>query len=84
MSFLVVMVEEASARIVVEALLPRLFPEHDIKVLSHEGKRELEMSFPRKIGAWQFPVDTRFLILRDNDGGDCRQLKSRLTKLVPV
>lgn len=66
------------------ALLPRLFPdwvedEHWM-VLTHRGKTALEASIPRKIRQWNRPAD-RFVILRDNDGGDCIGLKGRLRAL---
>lgn len=35
---------------------------------------------PRKLRAWREP-GVRFVVLRDNDGGDCRALKRRLSDL---
>lgn len=67
-------------------ILPKLAPEfreheHWV-VLSHEGKADLEKSFPRKVKQWQEP-GAQFIILRDNDGGDCCALKSRLLSMLP-
>lgn len=66
------------------ALLPRLFPqwvedEHWL-VLTHRGKTALEASIPKKLANWHRPTD-RFVILRDNDGSDCKRLKVRLRSL---
>lgn len=60
-----------------EALLPRLFPDMLFQCLVHEGKSDLEKSNPRKLRAWREP-GVRFVVLRDNDGADCVQLKQRL------
>jgi hypothetical protein len=48
--------------------------------VAHEGKRDLEKSIPRKLRAWREP-GVRFVVVRDNDGGDCFILKERLAGL---
>ncbi len=58
-------------------LLPRLYPNMVFEYLVHEGKSDLDKSIPRKLRAWREP-GVRFVILRDNDGGDCVRLKRRL------
>lgn len=58
-------------------LLPRLYPNMVFEYLVHEGKTDLDRSIPRKLRAWREP-GVRFVILRDNDGGDCLRLKRRL------
>lgn len=67
-----------------EGLLPRLYPgllknQHFLCV-PHEGKTDLEKSLRIKLRAWREP-GVRFVVLRDNDGGDCQNLKARLSKL---
>ncbi len=64
-------------RNLLNGLLPRLFPDMNFICLAHEGKSDLEKSIPRKLRAWREP-GVRFVILRDNDGGDCLLLKQRL------
>ena len=64
-------------RDLLNGLLPRLYPKLDFLCLAHEGKSDLERSIPRKLRAWREP-GVRFVILRDNDGGDCLLLKQRL------
>jgi len=39
-------------------------------------------SIPRKLRAWNEP-GARFIVVRDNDGGDCLDLKRRLLQLCP-
>ena len=80
MNRLVFLLEEYSMKVLLEGLLPRLFPDLSFLCVSHEGKQDLEKSVPRKLRAWREP-GVRFIVIRDNDGGDCRALKRRLTKL---
>jgi len=80
MSRVVFLLEEYSMKVLLEGLLPRLFPGLPFLCISHEGKHDLEKSIPRKLRAWNEP-GVRFIVLRDNDGGDCRTLKERLVQL---
>lgn len=80
MSRLVLLLEEYSMKVLLDELLPRLFPELSFLCVPHEGKRDLEKSIPRKLKAWQEP-GARFIVVRDNDGGDCGALKQRLLGL---
>jgi hypothetical protein len=83
MTVAVIFVEEESAKIDVDVLAQRILSDRSVKVLSHEGKSDLKSSFPRKIGSWQHPARVPFIVLHDNDGGDCEKLKKRLIGLVP-
>jgi len=81
---IIFMLEEPSMAALLEGLLPRLFPglvknQHFLCV-PHEGKTDLEKSLRIKLRAWREP-GVRFVVLRDNDGGDCRNLKTRLSNL---
>lgn len=64
--------------------LPRLIPGwiegRHFLLIKHQGKSDLEKSIPVKLKAWREP-GVRFVIVRDNDGADCRALKSKLLKL---
>ncbi len=78
--------EEESMDATIRSLLAQAFPrmlekEHWVSV-KHQGKSNLEQSFPRKLRAWCEP-GAQFLILRDNDGGNCVALKERLLSMVP-
>ena len=53
----------------------------ELKVLPHQGFKDLEKSAPRKLAAWA-NSNARFLILRDNDNADCVERKARLLNLV--
>lgn len=77
MNRVVFLLEEASMRDLLNGLLPRLYPDLNFLCLAHEGKSDLERSIPRKLRAWREP-GVHFVILRDNDGGDCVLLKQQL------
>ena len=68
MSRIVFLLEEDSMKVLLEGLLPRLFPGLSFLCLSHEGKQDLEKSIPRKLKAWREP-GVRFVVVRDQDGG---------------
>lgn len=80
MSRIVFLLEEYSMKVLLEGLLPRLFPDLPFLCVPHEGKQDLEKSVPRKLRAWREP-GVRFCVIRDNDGGDCRVLKQTLVRL---
>ena len=80
MSRVVFLLEEYSMKVLLEGLLPRLFPDLPFLCVPHEGKQDLEKSIPRKLRAWREP-GVRFCVIRDNDGADCRALKAGLLSL---
>ena len=80
MSRLVFLLEEPSMKHLLQALLPRLIPKLNFLCVPHEGKTDLERSIPRKLRAWNEP-GTHFVIVRDNDNGDCLRIKERLREL---
>ena len=79
MSRVVFLLEEYSMKVLLEGLLPRLFPGLLFLCVSHEGKQDLERSIPRKLKAWREP-GVRFCVICDNDGGDCGALRNRLVR----
>ncbi len=60
-----------------DGLLPRLFPGLPFLCVPHDGKTDLERSIPHKLRGWREP-GIRFVVVRDNDGKDCRTLKNAL------
>ena len=79
---LVILTEEPSMKATLEHLLPRLgISLATVTIIAHQGKSDLEKSIPRKLRGWQDPA-ARFLILRDNDRGDCRARKAHLAGMV--
>lgn len=82
MKELVFLLEEASAKSMLESLLPRLLvPGIGFRLIPFEGKQDLEKQIVRKIRGYQNP-QARFIVLRDQDSHpDCIQLKQRLLDL---
>lgn len=77
MTLLVFMVEEPSMARFLTDWVPRLFPDVRMRCVTHEGKNDLKKSIPRKLRAWREP-DVSFVVLIDNDSGDCLLLKQNL------
>lgn len=77
---IVFLLEEPSMKILLDRMLPRLFPGLDFQCVKHEGKSDLDTSVPRKLKNWKIPGD-RFVIVRDNDNGDCVDLKARFVRI---
>ena len=77
---LIFLVEEPSMKVLLDGLLPRLFPGWQkgthFMCVPHEGKSDLDRSVPRKLKEWKVPGD-RFVIVRDNDNADCVAIKAR-------
>ena len=81
MSALVFCLEERSAREMLQGILPKITTrELEIQYIVFEGKQDLEKRLPLRMRAWRRP-DTRFIVLRDQDSGDCKKIKSRLLEL---
>lgn len=63
-----------------DIFLPRLYPDLEFICQSHKGKSDLDRRIVQILRSWRVPGD-HFVILRDNDGGDCYVLKERLREL---
>ncbi|MFA0924034.1 DUF4276 family protein [Xanthomonas fragariae] len=79
---LVFLLEERSAKAMLENLLPRLLSK-DIRyrLVAFEGKQDLEKQLERRIRGYQNPR-ARFIVLRDLDSHpDCIVMKSKLLEI---
>ncbi len=75
---LVFFLEEPSAQSMLEGVVPRLIDSSiTVKYRSFEGKQDLEKQIERKIKNW-IAEDTKFIILRDKDSGNCLVIKEKL------
>lgn len=78
MSRLVVFAEEESIKPVIQAILGRMDIGSDrYLIITHQGARDLEKSLRNKLRAWRDQRD-QFVIIRDNDNGDCYARKQIL------
>lgn len=82
MKELVFLLEEYSAKALLESLLPRLLnQEIRFRCVPFEGKQDLEKQLTRRIQAYQ-NRHARFIVLRDQDSHpDCRAVKTKLLDL---
>lgn len=75
---LVFLLEEPSAQDALEGFLPSILPAGaEVRFLVFEGKQDLEKRMVRTMRAWQQP-EARFVVMRDQDSGDCKQIKQSL------
>ena len=75
---LVFLLEERSAREMLNGLLPRVLPAQvAVRYVVFEGKHDLERNVGRRLRGWLTP-NTAFIVLRDQDAEDCRVVKRRL------
>ncbi|MCG9894994.1 MAG: DUF4276 family protein [Fimbriimonadaceae bacterium] len=81
MTNLVILVEEESMRAFLEPVLTRHLPGLPTRIISHNGRKSLRESTPRKLRS--FPEGTSFLILEDRDGRDCHSVKQDLVSILP-
>lgn len=79
MTEIIFLLEEPSAKDLLEGLVPRLIPPGwSARFIPFQGKQDLERRMSRFLRAWQDPR-ARFVVLRDQDSGDCREVKRGLT-----
>ena len=79
---LVFCLEEPSAKVMLESILPRLLPsDFQLQFMVFEGKPDLLNRLEMRIRAWCRP-NSRFLVLCDQDGDDCLRLKARLLAIL--
>ena len=78
MRHLVCLLEEPSAQDALQAWLPTWLPD-DVTphFIVFQGKQDLEKRMVLRIRYWLQP-DSRFLVLRDQDSGDCKVVKAGL------
>jgi hypothetical protein len=82
MTCLVFLLEEPSAKDLLQGLVPRLpWAGLRIQYLVFEGKQDLERQLVRKLRSW-LALDSVFVVLRDQDAADCVDVKNALRDLV--
>ncbi len=81
---IVFLLEEESMRPVIDRMISTLHSDwvdgFDWLVLAFNGKSDLEKNIRPKMEGWGYNEST-FIIVRDNDGGDCVALKERLVAM---
>lgn len=75
---LVCMLEEPSAKEMLKAVLPKILPANVIvRYIVFEGKQDMEKRLESRVRGWNMP-DSFFLIMRDQDSGDCIKIKKKI------
>jgi hypothetical protein len=81
MKTVVFFLEEISAKVMLEGFIKTNFPGADqkfsLKYKVHEGKQDLENHLEKRIKYWKTP-ETVFVVIRDQDSGDCHVIKQKL------
>ena len=82
MKELVFLLEEESAKAMLQGLLPRILsPQVQPRLMAFEGKQDLEKQMVKRLRGYVNP-HARFIVLRDQDSTpDCRQVKAKLQAL---
>ena len=80
---IVFLLEEASAKAMLESLLPRMLADGvGFRCLVFEGKQDLMNQMARRIRGYLNP-EARFIVIRDQDSApDCRVVKEELARRV--
>lgn len=80
MTQLVFFLEEPSAKEMLRGIMPRILTTQiDIQYVVFEGKQDLEKRLAGRLKAW-LRTDTKFIILRDQDSGNCLEIKQNLAQ----
>ncbi len=83
MKELVFFLEEESARVLLEDVVPRLVSPNTsipVRFIIFEGKQDLEKQLLKKLRGYENP-NARFIVMRDQDQTDCRKTKKKLVAL---
>jgi len=78
---LVFFLEELSVRSMLEGLLPKIISQDiSARFIVFEGKQDLEKQLVRRLRGYR-NKEADFIVIRDQDSGDCRAIKARLSGL---
>ena len=80
MKQIVFLLEEPSAEAMLEGLLPRILSSGlSFRYIVFEGKQDLEKQLVMRMRGYRVP-GAKFVVLRDQDSGDCKEIKSMLVQ----
>jgi len=78
---IVFFLEEPSAKEMLKGVLPRILPPGiSCRFLVFQGKQDLEKNLVKRLRGWQTP-NSAFVVMRDQDAGDCLEIKKNLVDL---
>jgi hypothetical protein len=76
----IILTEEKSMQVFLEALFKRHLPAIKYRVVPHEGKNDLKRSISSKLKLYK-NSDEKVIVLIDQDSADCRSLKDEIVTL---
>ncbi|GHG45007.1 MULTISPECIES: DUF4276 family protein [Amycolatopsis] len=79
-----VLVEEPSAEEALKALLPKIVPGVDFRIVPFNGKTDLLRQLPVRLRDYTYywaETGLRIVVLLDRDNDDCAELKNRLVEI---
>ena len=81
---IVFLTEEESMKVTLDTLIRKNWPQKtegvDWIVLAFQGKSDLEKNIPMKMKSWCYG-SPHFVILRDQDGTNCKAVKKKLVRI---
>ncbi len=83
MTGIVFLLEEESARVLLEAVVERIRPPASttaVRYVVFEGKQDLSRRLGRRLAGY-VNTNAHFIVLRDQDASDCRTVKSDLKRV---
>lgn len=81
MKTIVFFLEEPSAKEMLIGVLPRILHKNiQVRYIVFRGKQDLEKNLKKKLNGWRMP-DSVFVVMRDQDSGDCKAIKAKLANL---
>lgn len=81
MKTLVFFLEEPSAKEMLMGLLPKILPPGtESRFIVFQGKQDLEKNLLKRLRGWRVP-ESGFIVLRDQDSGDCHAIKRKLSAI---
>ena len=81
MKNLICLLEEPSAKEMLKTVIPRIVPDVSVQYIVFEGKQDLEKHLEKKLKHYRMP-NSRFLVMRDQDSGECEPIKHGLSDKV--
>jgi len=75
------LLEEESMRLALKHLLVKIIPDQQYKLITYNGKMDLQTSIPKVIPTLSKNTKARIVIVHDQDNHDCLELKNKLLNL---
>ncbi len=82
MKMLYVFSEEASMKAVLDVIIPKIVQDVPYRIFIHQGKQDLEKALKTAVPSVSKMPGARILIIRDQDSGDCEEIKRSLIDIV--